>query len=377
MYPPGSINTLMAFSFYQIGPHPSRIPLESQTEAVASFYETSGMAYPWTYPIFDLPPEILSEIFVHVFPEYPQALPLNGPFSPLVLCQICRSWRAVALSTPPLWRAMKADLWSGDSDSKISKQLELFKLYLKRSGSCPLSVNLSHARKVTHRLVPQFLRALAAHTTRWEHIDLLMPFEYMYLFLGRDMPLLRSLTFGPSNYPHGRGLPRLSTLFDSAPQLTHLILTHNFFKRVFGMPFAQLTHIEADCLYVGECVEILREAPLLEVATFRMCQDIDQFAVLDPLRPASLIQHHCLHHLAVGSYHDAIEPPNLRGFLECFALPALRYLHIHERCISLPSLSDFIARSKCDLGRLHIAGATLTETVVREQLPPLGVITLE
>ncbi|KAJ7704591.1 hypothetical protein B0H17DRAFT_13815 [Mycena rosella] len=64
----------------------------------------------YTYPVLTLPNEIMSEIFVHFLPVYPQRSPLIGPHSPSLLGQICRKWRDIALSTPALWRAVRLTL---------------------------------------------------------------------------------------------------------------------------------------------------------------------------------------------------------------------------------------------------------------------------
>ncbi|KAF8175459.1 hypothetical protein K438DRAFT_1847756 [Mycena galopus ATCC 62051] len=119
----------------------------------------------------------------------------------------------------------------GDSEKKLAAELELLKTWLKRSRDCPLSLSLTHVRNVTHRLVPQFLRAIVTHRQRWEHVDILMPFEHMHLIQG-DMPLLRNLTFGPSNFPHGRA--RFPHLFHGAPQLKRAILTRNYLNEEGG-----------------------------------------------------------------------------------------------------------------------------------------------
>ncbi|KAJ6554307.1 hypothetical protein B0H19DRAFT_144576 [Mycena capillaripes] len=52
-----------------------------------------------TYPVLNLPNEIVSEIFIHVLPIYPLCPPLSGNDSPMSLTQICRQWRAVAVVT--------------------------------------------------------------------------------------------------------------------------------------------------------------------------------------------------------------------------------------------------------------------------------------
>ncbi|KAJ6483087.1 hypothetical protein C8R45DRAFT_787134, partial [Mycena sanguinolenta] len=57
----------------------------------------------YKYPVLTLPNEMVSEIFIHCMPPYPQCPPLSGALSPTSLAHICRKWRAVALATPELW----------------------------------------------------------------------------------------------------------------------------------------------------------------------------------------------------------------------------------------------------------------------------------
>jgi hypothetical protein len=57
----------------------------------------------YIYPVLTLPNEIVSEIFLHTLPS---ALSDHCPSStqgPLLLGQICRKWREIALFTPALW----------------------------------------------------------------------------------------------------------------------------------------------------------------------------------------------------------------------------------------------------------------------------------
>ncbi|KAJ7029406.1 hypothetical protein C8F04DRAFT_875506, partial [Mycena alexandri] len=51
-------------------------------------------------PILTIPLEILAEIFVHCLPERTTPDPKHAP---QLLCQICRQFREVAMSTPRLW----------------------------------------------------------------------------------------------------------------------------------------------------------------------------------------------------------------------------------------------------------------------------------
>ncbi|KAJ7113079.1 hypothetical protein C8R44DRAFT_631482, partial [Mycena epipterygia] len=93
----------------------------------------------YTYPVDTLPNEIISEIFVNFIPPYPNAPPMGGIFSPVVLGQICRRWREIAFSTPSLWRAIKIDF---EQATALDEQADLLETWLLRSKDCPLSISL-------------------------------------------------------------------------------------------------------------------------------------------------------------------------------------------------------------------------------------------
>ncbi|KAJ7101966.1 hypothetical protein C8R44DRAFT_592213, partial [Mycena epipterygia] len=54
------------------------------------------------YPVLTLPTEITSRIFVDCLPTHGRIIP-SPSTAPLVLAQICRHWRDIALSTCKLW----------------------------------------------------------------------------------------------------------------------------------------------------------------------------------------------------------------------------------------------------------------------------------
>ncbi|KAJ6451347.1 hypothetical protein C8R47DRAFT_953054, partial [Mycena vitilis] len=53
-------------------------------------------------PVLNLPIDILSLIFLHFLPAHGRVRPSTRN-APLLLAQVCRLWRAVALSTGPIW----------------------------------------------------------------------------------------------------------------------------------------------------------------------------------------------------------------------------------------------------------------------------------
>ncbi|KAJ7982993.1 hypothetical protein DFH06DRAFT_904033, partial [Mycena polygramma] len=62
-----------------------------------------------------LPVEVNSEIFIHCLPSGPEGfdsikydrMKPRSRNAPLLLLQICRTWRDIALGTPRLWSTVK------------------------------------------------------------------------------------------------------------------------------------------------------------------------------------------------------------------------------------------------------------------------------
>lgn len=88
-------------------------------------------------PIRRVPVEILQSIFLACLPEgFVEADPQAAP---LLLCQICKYWRDVALAYPLLWASFKV---RRSSTGKCSPAFPLARLWLERSKSMPLSICL-------------------------------------------------------------------------------------------------------------------------------------------------------------------------------------------------------------------------------------------
>jgi len=91
-------------------------------------------------PIRRLPPDLLGDIFVNCLPTQHEAI-INTDECPLVLTQICSGWRALALRTPRLWSSIH--IVTRTRVERRNACLEVVKMWLKRSGDCPLSLSLS------------------------------------------------------------------------------------------------------------------------------------------------------------------------------------------------------------------------------------------
>ncbi|KAJ6457004.1 hypothetical protein C8R47DRAFT_916465, partial [Mycena vitilis] len=54
------------------------------------------------YPVLTLPPEIIAQIFVACLPDHGRVRPSRDT-APILLAQICRQWRNIAISSSELW----------------------------------------------------------------------------------------------------------------------------------------------------------------------------------------------------------------------------------------------------------------------------------
>ncbi|KAJ7149163.1 hypothetical protein C8R43DRAFT_1007390 [Mycena crocata] len=266
-------------------------------------------------PILTLPPEIVAEIFIHFLPSYPERTPLAGPGSPL---------------------------------------------FLSLSKACPLSLSIMDSFR-------ELLDLAVKHCERWEEVEIVMYSHHLHhlpQILG-DTPLLRRLKFGPSNLPMDDG-PEL-ILFDRAPRLRDVVLTDCFLSSVMRLPWAQLTHLEALCLYEHECTEILSETTRLVYCTITVCSSTQPYLRL--AEPAALPDLRTLVLFVTDS--DDVE---LSKVLDNIAVPALRKLRVCEPCLTrdpVGALKAFFARSRCELEELRVDEPRLEETQYREAFPAI------
>ncbi|KAJ7166293.1 hypothetical protein C8R43DRAFT_985403 [Mycena crocata] len=196
--------------------------------------------------ILILPPEIVSEIFLCFLPPYPDRPPFAGLLSPLLLCQICRHWRLISLSTPNLWQAIT--IRTSSPSIRYERHTELLQHWLSRARASPFSVSLQCLR-------PEMIAIIVAYCGQWEDVEIEAPFHCLPLNQG-DMPLLRRLRISAGVFPYQDTGVEV-TIFDRAPCPSHVVLAVSFSPSVVRLPGAQITHLEAHVLPEHECTQIL------------------------------------------------------------------------------------------------------------------------
>ncbi|KAK7462301.1 hypothetical protein VKT23_007902 [Stygiomarasmius scandens] len=178
-------------------------------------------------PIRRVPPEVLTEIFLHYVQladsfnfrlgdaETKKRWGFLIHLPPiLVLSQVCWSWRRIIQVQPCLWAELKF------STAGRSPDPALFKEWLRRSGGLPLDIHIRS--NYLHRSKPSdgFLDALSFVSMRWRrlHLQCFHMIDIHRLLNRHDFhtPLLEEISLGTSCFP--MGYDSLSVI-DKAPRL--------------------------------------------------------------------------------------------------------------------------------------------------------------
>ncbi|KAJ6486422.1 hypothetical protein C8R47DRAFT_1128400 [Mycena vitilis] len=97
---------------------------------------------------------------------------------PLIVSQVCRAWRDIAVATPRLWTILPVrcnpiaaqPVWGSDPVEEFTDQ------WLVRAGACPLSLILT-AHVTAYRIRDVIYR----HSDRVEHLELCADFDIIDL----------------------------------------------------------------------------------------------------------------------------------------------------------------------------------------------------
>ncbi|KAJ7161827.1 hypothetical protein C8R43DRAFT_991536 [Mycena crocata] len=305
--------------------------------------------------ISTLPNEIISEIFLHFLPIYPQAPPLRGLLSPTLLTHICRRWRDIAHATPALWRAISLRLNALHDE----QDNELLESWTARSRSHPISISIGGDGPVAS----QCMKTLAAHRGRWENVEFLWLDEHSLPFLCNPMPLLQHLNMSfRGDYD--------PVIIGDAPLLRSARIGHRVNNLV--LPWRQLTSLALQSLYLDESIPILQQSVFLvhcELALFIRPHHGDDYAGVElPF----------LQSLVLTGRNTTARMPSLHTLI----LPALRTLQINGSGLGprlIPGLAAFFLKSGCALRGLRITGkgSEVAPDEYRKAFPTISEIIFE
>jgi len=315
-------------------------------------------------PIRVLPLELLGEIFIHCC-DAPSVISLSE--APLLVTHVCSSWRAIAIHKPEMWSSLK--LGPDQFARKSHGLFHLAKLWLERSGNCPLRLcvrpmDVLRDGPARTDLFLDILKLYTPHYNRWKDVS----FDYPHfddfqalLFSGlpqdASFPLLErfGLYLGTMTF-NERG--KLSWLLHTAPRLQKVMWVIKAVGRDPIFPYDQLTSLEVGGDYsMKKVLKILHRAKALQIIDICIFIRSQTFEDLIP------VVHESLTKLTFTCTGDS------SVFFDSVTLPALREIHItrmgawEETADSTWSQASFVSllsRFKCKLSGFSIVDYDVT-----------------
>ncbi|KAH6896162.1 hypothetical protein BKA70DRAFT_1116954, partial [Coprinopsis sp. MPI-PUGE-AT-0042] len=200
-------------------------------------------------PIRHMPPDILRNIFSHCVPYDTPGKVMQASEAPLLLVQICRHWRDLAIKTPTLWSTIflkipvppKGNSYQGNIPQalfvslanvwrrKVESLVNITTAWLSRAEGCPLSIFFRDINAIrapgpqvfnedfTLEPVKLLTSLICARSSQWAYLDLRVtessPREETFLSLSPSQaPRLRSIRV--------EWMPR-QTIFDITTHTIH------------------------------------------------------------------------------------------------------------------------------------------------------------
>ncbi|KII84347.1 hypothetical protein PLICRDRAFT_361699 [Plicaturopsis crispa FD-325 SS-3] len=325
--------------------------LQKPRQALASLLYSLKAA---VSPLRSLPPELLSEIFLHCLPSSAEPYSFDPSETPNLLAQICTRWRAVALGLQPLWAAMCLDL-------DDLPDLRLVALWLERSGTHSLTLRIAagdeYCTLEQATAVAQMLELLAPHAPRIRHVAVRVPvprLQPLAVFSGR-LPALFSLEIESTQNDAGGGDEfSFPSAFEDLPALRELRLPGPLFSDEMKLRWSQLTSFHAAVCSYRDWFFVLAECPRLK------CFKIDSGEYWEEEETPDGYWHTT--HATLEALHiDYADDLFVASIFTKSTLPGL--LHLTTRDAGLyvpPSFAPFVTRSGCALQTLHIGSSFLS-----------------
>ncbi|KAF8350988.1 hypothetical protein F5887DRAFT_1124909 [Amanita rubescens] len=301
------------------------------------------------FPINQLPADVLTEIFIQCLPKVKLWPKIKGKstkdVAPLLLCNVCSSWRALAVSMPCLWQRLFITFKR--EPKRKEEAVSMTHIWIKRSGELPLTLGLTEYTGDDFRQA--LLNALISYASRWEHVN----FHHL-ISLPRvgHMPCLRSFDMTINNFP-----------FTSCPKLSRISCW--YFGRISSapLPWPQLTHIKL-------CRSLSEEQALFIIQSCPKLTDLDVKLFNHDVHESlsrEVVVNKSLQRLRLGVYQ--LGDPLLKRL----TLPVLTDISIKFKESASThgfqqELLRFFSRSKCKLDRLNLGDCDFDDAELFECL---------
>ncbi|KAJ6559950.1 hypothetical protein B0H19DRAFT_1027685 [Mycena capillaripes] len=275
-------------------------------------------------PVRRLPEDVVRAIFMACLGSDRNPA-ISGQEAPLLWCQICRSWRTIALATPRLWAAIHIVV---PDPSRLQQLVDRVATWLKRSGVVSLDVSMTLSRAFHHDCdISPLLSTLVAVSRRWKTIEMPLPDNFavdssLLTVASENLPFLETVKLkqGPTSMPP----PNCASLsFLAAHGLRSLTLPASPYCLEAPVSWGSLKDLKITpsngYLTCGVALAILRQCTTLQTCEFTIADhwDEDESVITEPFSLPQLS-------------HLSIIRPNLlprQSFFGSVVLPNLRSLH--------------------------------------------------
>ncbi|KAJ7639467.1 hypothetical protein FB45DRAFT_427295 [Roridomyces roridus] len=316
-------------------------------------------------PFTTVPPEIITEIFVHCLSSNPDGRP-RLYCAPLLLLRVCRSWREIALAAPRLWTrlAIFAPQWFFSKPGAVDQYVDT---WFQRAKALPVSLDFTgydvQDKNSIHAI-------LSAHAPRLQPLTLSLPIVDFFTDT-LEFPELQQITLAVLfERPGGVGRyieahPPCES-FKTAPQLREVHLRRPCDPGLFLLPLERLAKFTGEGLTVNQCLDFLQSVPSLVECSLT----VKKGDAAPPLGEERVLMQH-LRSLHLGADED-VECSEVVKIFELLEVPALECLDLD--CIpDLHVMAAFFSRVSASLQNLSLTGDALEPSALEWfiQLPNL------
>ncbi|CAA7264480.1 unnamed protein product [Cyclocybe aegerita] len=312
--------------------------------------------------------DVLSTIFLLTLPptssrEVQFGTSIEGS-EPWILSQVCRSWRAVAFTTPTLWTGfpcfqITSDMPNSDSGTGglLRKSLTMFP-----STQFPINISLDHHEPGSGSRENLVTQVLLPHSNRFDHLyisSLSKDIESFFACVKGNLASLKSLSLHITRTNVGYVEPPSSPIsaFAHAPLLddftyfsTKLFSWRNLQNWIL-LPWSQLQRFSATMIDPSSIILILSTAKALKECQINNCTIPDKG---HPIWSSAVQQMPSIPSVTNTSvsmfYLCSLEVSDLaEHILSHLTLPSLRKLSLSVQNIAVAPINGFISRSSCTL----------------------------
>ncbi|KAJ7056147.1 hypothetical protein C8F01DRAFT_1156961 [Mycena amicta] len=224
-----------------------------------------------------MPDDILRSIFVASLPRNRGAA-ISSDESPLLLCQICRLWRDIALKTPPLWASIYVII---PPEHLVPQLSAVLSTWIARAGSIPLSFDLANsAFSSSYDRTEPIVRLVTSISHRWRSLRTialgnLADIPAFYSLTSSDVPNLArvaiQLNWGYESTAESR---RGSLILLESPSLRSLELTGRYERLPLSLPWGNLCSLKLQWPY--------GDNPEFPFHILQRCQRLQTFEFVAP-----------------------------------------------------------------------------------------------